>query len=502
MYLEEARLVSGAQGSPLTTICADGVRGKEAIRVVVLYRRLFVMMFVLLIFPALAVGQRKVAEETIIFKSLRDGVFTVFGDHGQGSGFLIDEAGLVLTNSHVVSSSSRITVRLDDSTRVEATVAADDKIKDVAVLLLAEEFVRNRPVLPMADRPVNELAFEGEKVMAIGSPLHQTRILTSGIVSKVEESAIITDVNINPGNSGGPLINMASEVIAINTFRDPSLGGSGISGSIPINVARDLINTVRGKLSDMSPQPTELLPVTPREQFPAECIRWAQKRCYVSRNYSVSDAGSFSVTILTPPRKAFLISEEEQRLAKKRKKREEAAGVPASQMYDPLAERVQEWRRYVGEYAPVVSFRVVPKIGETSGSTLLNLLGAAAAGAAGTWYYGHSVYEFKADLQDFEVWGKNHMIPDVFRSMDIMPISVSMAGASMDDVAQQGIFAYLPDPFFDFEANDVWLLIKDLKRPGQPLQVQLPRACLEQIWVDFEPCRDAAVARQKQLLVK
>lgn len=200
-------------------------------------QRAMVSAMLLLLLASVAFGQRKVAEGALIFREVRDGVFTVFGDRGQGSGFLIDDAGLILTNSHVVTSSRYITVQIEELTRVRAMLLAEDKQKDIAVLLVSEEIVQGKPVLTLADRPVEDLAFEGEEIIAIGSPLHQTRILTSGIVSKVEKGAIISDVNINPGNSGGPLINMDAEVIAINTFRDPSLGGPGISGSIPITDA-------------------------------------------------------------------------------------------------------------------------------------------------------------------------------------------------------------------------------------------------------------------------
>lgn len=460
-----------------------------------------VIVAALLLLSTTAAGQRKMAEEAVIFKALRDGVFTVFGDRGHGSGFLIDDAGLVLTNSHVVSYSSYITVQLDDTTRVRATLLEEDKINDVAVLLLAQDVVHGRPVLKLANRPVEELAFEGEKVVAIGSPLSQTRILTLGIVSKVEAGAIITDVNINPGNSGGPLINMDAEVIAINTFAEQTRLGPGISGSIPINVADDLIRKARQGLSDTSPPSSGLLPVTPKERFPLECLRWAQKRCFESKNYTTS-GGNFDIIIFTPPRMSFLVNKEEMRLASKRRKREAAAGIEESKMYDPLGERLQEWRQYVGEYAPLVYLKITPKIGETGASSFLNILGAAIAGASGTAYYGHQTYEFKGDLQDFVLYHKDEMVLEILRSMDIMPVSVAYANKSMDDIAQQGVFVYLPELFYDYEEQNLKMIITDLRKPNETIEVEISRACLEQIWVDFEPCRDAFIARQKKLVVK
>lgn len=455
----------------------------------------------LLVLSGFTAGQRKVAEETAIFQSLRDGVFTVFGDRGQGSGFLVDTLGLVLTNAHVVASSNYITIQLDDTTRVSATLLEEDKAKDIAVLMIAASIVRGRPVLNLAARSALELAFEGEKVIAIGSPLSQTRILTSGIVSKVEESAIITDVNINPGNSGGPLINLDSEVIAINTFRDPSPGGPGVAGSISISEARSLIARAQQKAATLGPPSATLLPVKPKSTFPVESIPWAQKRCFESKNYAFS-AGSFEIIIRTPPRHSFLLSENEKRLADRRRQREASAGVEESKMYDPLGERLQEWRQYVGDYAPVVYVYVYPKVGQTGASIWLNVLSAFAAGMSGTTYQGYYAYEFRGDLQDFTLYANDKAVPEIMRGMNIMPISWQRANESMDDIAQRGVFVFLPDPFYDYEAQTMRVQLIDLKKPGETTEVTVPRSCIEQIWVDFEPYRDALKARRQQLLVK
>ena len=85
------------------------------------------------------------------------------------------------------------------------------------------------------------MIYVGERVIAIGSPLNQEKILTSGIISKLETGLVIHDVNINPGNSGGPLINMNGEVIAVNSFGDFSSRVPCIYGSVNILEAKNLI---------------------------------------------------------------------------------------------------------------------------------------------------------------------------------------------------------------------------------------------------------------------
>ena len=438
---------------------------------------------------------REVSEEAVIFRKTRDAVFTIYGDRAKGSGFLVDKAGLILTNSHVIQSSIRISVQLNRNTRVPATLLAEDRQKDIAVLRVAPEVVEELPVLKIADRPSADLAFEGEKVIAIGSPLNQIRILTSGIVSKVEERAIISDVNINPGNSGGPLINMDSEVIAITTFGDISSVTAGVAGSIVISLAMPLLNRARGRLHEQPPPPT-LLPVVPEDPFPIEGLKWASERCDKASNYTLKAPG-FDIQILTPSRRYFLARTSTDPLTEKRRSREAAAGVDPSEMYDPLGDLLKEWREYVGQYSPLVQIYIQPDVGETAGSVLLNVLGAAAAGYSRTpYYYGSSTYEFKSDLQDAELMDGGNVVPAVLRGLRMVPVSISGRFRKMEDIAQRGVFMFLPEVF---TSPNLRLKIRDLKKPGQIIDVPIPQACREQILADFEPYLDMQNAADARL---
>ncbi|MQG75756.1 MAG: trypsin-like serine protease, partial [SAR202 cluster bacterium] len=156
---------------------------------------------------------------------------------GEGSGFVWDSEGHILTNYHVVEGADTVTVVFSDGTEAEATVAGGDPDSDLAILQID---VSDRELIPLPKGDIDELRV-GQLALAIGNPFGQDFTLTSGIVSALGRTirsgnslfsipqAIQTDAPINPGNSGGPLLNRRGQVIGINT-QIITQGGSGSSG--------------------------------------------------------------------------------------------------------------------------------------------------------------------------------------------------------------------------------------------------------------------------------
>ncbi len=175
---------------------------------------------------------------------------------GAGSGFIIDKAGYILTNNHVVDGATSIEVRLSNmhelAEGLPAKVVGRDELSDTALLQLLELPSDPLPVARFGDS--SQMA-PGDLVMAIGNPFNLSNTVTLGIVSAVGrqnmvsasrwENFIQTDAAINHGNSGGPLLNVRGEVIGINTMiitNDPMGGGNvGIGFAVPINTVRDLL---------------------------------------------------------------------------------------------------------------------------------------------------------------------------------------------------------------------------------------------------------------------
>ena len=162
--------------------------------------------------------------------------------HSLGSGVIVDKRGYILTNNHVIERADEIEVRLSDKRKLKATVVGKDPKTDLAVIKV--DAAENLPVVKLGDSGKIRIA---EWVMAIGNPFGLDQTVTVGVVSAIGrsdvgitmyEDFIQTDASINPGNSGGPLVNMAGEVIGINTAIVAT--GQGIGFAIPINMAREV----------------------------------------------------------------------------------------------------------------------------------------------------------------------------------------------------------------------------------------------------------------------
>jgi len=165
---------------------------------------------------------------------------------GVGSGFIVDPAGYVLTNYHVVKHADEIRAVLSDEREMRAHVVGQDARADLALLRLEGEGPFPSAVLGDSDRLES-----GEWAMAAGSPLGLAQTFTVGVISATgrsrlgitaRENFIQTDASINYGNSGGPLLNINAEVVGINTAIMPA--GHGIGFAIPVNMARDFIERV------------------------------------------------------------------------------------------------------------------------------------------------------------------------------------------------------------------------------------------------------------------
>jgi S1-C subfamily serine protease len=228
-----AFLNAGGSGSPLelTEAHAAPAYDNEELNNISVYKR---------VLPSVV----NITSTTLVFNFFYGAV----PQQGQGSGFVLDKSGHILTNYHVIDGANRgIQVTLSNKRNYQAKVVGSDKVHDLALLQI------NAPDLQPITLADSAGLSVGQKVYAIGNPFGLTGTMTSGIISAIRpirtesgaplEDAIQTDAAINPGNSGGPLLNSHGEVIGINTMiaSNGADQSSGIGFAIPIDTAKAVL---------------------------------------------------------------------------------------------------------------------------------------------------------------------------------------------------------------------------------------------------------------------
>lgn len=173
-----------------------------------------------------------------------------FARQGEGSGFLVDKDGSILTNNHVVDGATRVSVTFNDGSTVDATVVGTDSVHDLALVRVDPASVSGLTPLRLGD---SSLVKPGQMAIAIGAPYGLADSITVGVISGLDRDIsgssmtgmLQTDAALNPGNSGGPLLNADGEVIGINTAVEAQSGARGIGFAVPSNVATSALPNLK-----------------------------------------------------------------------------------------------------------------------------------------------------------------------------------------------------------------------------------------------------------------
>ncbi len=252
-----AAIVLACQGGSSSASSAQSVQTSAASEAVSASRRTAITSAVARVAPSVVTVQTETMERVPadVFEQFFGGRSGQRSSAGLGSGFVVRADGAIVTNAHVLSGASRISVAMRDGTTYPARLVGIDETNDLAVIKIE---ARDLPVAPLGSS--SDLLI-GEWAIAIGNPFgfvlaNSEPSVTAGVVSGIgrnlatpREGAgvyvdmIQTDASINPGNSGGPLVNAAGEVIGVNSsIFSPSGGSVGIGFAIPINRARRVVD--------------------------------------------------------------------------------------------------------------------------------------------------------------------------------------------------------------------------------------------------------------------
>jgi hypothetical protein len=418
------------------------------------------------------------------FARLKNSVFTVWSETGHGTGFLIDSTGLVMTNDHVVSGSEDISVQFDDRRKVRATLLAADADRDVAILRIDSRPFDDSIVAPLAGVTDSDAGVvEGERVFTIGSPLNQRKIVTSGVVSKIEPHAIISDVTINHGNSGGPLFNSLGEVVGLTTFGDSDSNGPGVSGVVRLSETLPVIAAARAKLATSAVPSSTLLPVDPPGTFPLDAIKVvvnAEK--FNTRPYSFSEGG-YDVTLVTPVLQYRMKMQDEMEAVKAKQRRNRRAAQAVTNTIQPM-EHLRNWAEYVGEYRPVLLVEARPQLREGFWSAF----GRGLAASQGV-YAGPANLAFRTDFYRMSLMCGPEEVEPIHRGKNPILLNEENAWVRVKDATFSGLYAYAPDAIRP-QCGVVTLRLFSEKAPDKPIVHLIDAATVARIWGDFSPYRE------------
>lgn len=435
--------------------------------------------------PAAAEPTRKVDDLTLMFQKYQKSVVTVWSEIGSGTGFIVDSAGLILTNQHVIGPSELNSVQFDSKHKVTAKVLAFDAERDVAVLYADIDAFPGATAAPIAAaRPGRELAVEGERVFTIGSPLGLKKIITSGIVSKVEARAIISDVNINHGNSGGPLFNSLGEVIGITAFLVPGGNGPGVAAVIRVDQASPVLEQARKKMKDASLPSARLLPVEPSDPYPIGSFKEMAKPEKLDTKPYVFTEGGFDVALGTPALEYALRTETgraamEQKEKRTRKRSEFGSSQPK---FEPLQD-LHEWAEYTGEYKPVLLVQAAPQLRET----FISALGREIAPQAELFGLGGAPrMKFKTDFYRMKLLCAGKEIEPIQPGKVATVVNAHNSFINVTDATYVGIYSYPPDAVAP-SCGKVTLQLFSEKDPGKSESKDLDQRTIDRIWNDFRP---------------
>ena len=393
---------------------------------------------------------------TALFQRLRNSVVRVRAEGADGSGFFVDPAGLILTNNHVVEKSNYLAVQFDERRKAEARLLAADSTKDIAVLWVNPSAFPEAVIAPLAQTQPGESGVrEGEELLAITSPLYGEKLLTRGIVSRIESDVIISDIHISPGSSGGPVFDPRGTVVGIATAR-----GAGVSWLIRIQEVLPLLEEGRKQLVGQSAPESTWLPVTPTDFFPPEPLRAVLRvEKFDTKKYFFS-AGPFEVMVATPVLRYYLKYKNRLKAARRRAKRAKRP-IADAELPTGALEDAQKFK-------PLIIIRALPKMSR--------------------W----RVNKHKADF---------HKMRLLCNGEEVQPIdpgryshSVYDGNRSLLDRAYQGVYTYMPDAISTTCGNLVLEVFSE-KEPNQPSTLILDQLLVSHIWGDFEPYRKALAAK-------
>jgi S1-C subfamily serine protease len=413
---------------------------------------------------------------SLLLPQWQDSVVAVWTATSRASGFVVDAAGLVVTNQRVVGSASAVDVQLTPSIRVAARVLVADRVRDVAVLWIDPVSTASvRPVPLDCVNGVNPRFSAGQRVVAIGAPLRWQKDVSFGEV-RVEAHATVANLWFAPGSAGGPVFSTGGTVLGLSSGVDDDNERRGKEARlVPVDDVCAVVRTAeKSRLTALRPAAARL-PVEPLRPFPVNALEAAVKQRAGDLSAYQLSSSDFDIALLTPVLVYAAQHDTPQanpRAARLRTPDPQQQGRPVA------ATDFGEWSDYFADVPPVLVVRVTPKLAESFWTTI-------ARGAAYTQGVAlPPIKHFKPGFSRLRAWcGDVEVIP-------IHPFTLERR-VSETDAIREGLYVFDPQALGP-ECKSVKLALYSEKAPEKPDTRVVDPQVIDRIWQDFAPYRALA----------
>jgi S1-C subfamily serine protease len=423
------------------------------------------------------------ADPSALLIEWQDSVVALWMPTTHASGFVIDANGLIATNQRDIGTATSVEVQLTPELKVAGRVLLADSERDVAILRIdAKALASMRPVPLGCAQEGKASVAKGQKLFTIGIPLRDQKGITSGIVDRVEEHAILSDFGFGSGSAGGPVFSADGAVVGLTSLvddkadRDKSSEKRGDSRVVRIDDVCGVVASAEKKLKDAAPPDGTHLPVEPVRAFPVDALKDAAQHRAGSLNPYQTSSSDFDIAFITPP----MTYGAQYQLEASRRERNRATPEAEQAMVRPLMD-FSNWSEYTMDFPPVLLVRVTPKLVEGFWTTVAR--GAVRTQGVALPPIKHVKSGFarmRAFCGDLEV-------------TPIHPFKLEQRiaenpGGSEKAAIYEGLYVYDPGALGP-HCGTVKLVLYSDKEPEKGDTRAVDPKVLEQIWQDFEPYR-------------
>ena len=242
------------------------------------------------------------SDPSFLLPQWQDSVVALWTPLTRASGFLIDARGLIATNQRAIGTATSVEVQFSPDVKVAASVLVADPVRDVAVLWIDPKVVGSLRSVPLGCAQASKPPVaNGEELFTIGAPLHEQKGMTSGIVSRVEPRAIVSDFRLSSDSAGGPVFTAGGGVVGITTMVDDrNANGRVASRVVRIDAACEVVASAEKAMRDAAPPDGTHLPVEPVRPSPLSALKDAAQRRGGSLSAYQMSSSDFDVAFMTP----------------------------------------------------------------------------------------------------------------------------------------------------------------------------------------------------------